>query len=361
MTAERALRVGFLHVGRERSGLRRYGRILAAEASTRRDLEVVESDAGGRDAGYRELRAAAARLRDTDVVHLQWKLADWDPRTGGLPRMEVVLQTIRRPVVVTLHDVFVREGLWDRALSPAALGLRRLGRAAASLVVHSEDERGRLDGLVPAAKVAVVPHFVELRPDLPDRSAARRQLGVADARVITLLGFLTRRRGHALVIEALRDLPADVVALFAGSAIEGRDHIADGLRRLAAEQGVADRVRFLGFVPEEQLEQVLVATDVALCPFERMAASGSLATWISAGRPIVASNLAPFRELTAMQPDALHLFSPYAAEPLARRVRETLERPGDGPDPAVVALAERLATPRVVDRYLELYRAAVAG
>ena len=31
MTVGSPLRVGFLHVGRERSGLRRYGRILAAE------------------------------------------------------------------------------------------------------------------------------------------------------------------------------------------------------------------------------------------------------------------------------------------------------------------------------------------
>ena len=38
---------------------------------------------------------------------------------------------------------------------------------------------------------------------------------------------------------------------------------------------------------EEVLEQVLVATDVALCPYRSMSASGALATLISAGRPIV--------------------------------------------------------------------------
>ena len=77
---------------------------------------------------------------------------------------------------------------------------------------------------------------------------------------------------------------------------------------------MADRVRFLGYLPEDELESVLAATDVALCPFERMSASGALATWFSAGRPIVASDLAPFRELKAMQPGALHIFRPYEAE-----------------------------------------------
>lgn len=84
MTRRDPLRVGFLHVGRPRSGLRRYGTILAGEASARDDVEVIESDAGGRDASWSELRAAAMRLRSADVVHLQWKAADWEPRFGRI-------------------------------------------------------------------------------------------------------------------------------------------------------------------------------------------------------------------------------------------------------------------------------------
>ncbi len=60
MTDDRPLRVGFLHLGRERSGLRRYGAILAAEAARRPDLEVIEADAGDREASWSDLRAAAA-------------------------------------------------------------------------------------------------------------------------------------------------------------------------------------------------------------------------------------------------------------------------------------------------------------
>jgi glycosyltransferase involved in cell wall biosynthesis len=360
MTAARRLRVGYLHVGRQHSGVRRYGSILAAETATRSQLEVIQSDAGDRGARWSDLRQAARRLLDCDVVHLQWKLADWDPRMGGIPRMEVVLQSLRRPIVVTLHDVFERKGPWQRTFSPGAVGLRRLGHAASSLVVHSEEERRRLHGLVPAHKVEVVPHFVEVRAPLPDRAAAREALGLADVRVITLLGYLTKRRGHRLVIDALRDLPDNVVALFVGSVIEGRDHVARALQEHAADTGVADRVRFMGYVPDDQLELVLAATDVALCPFERMAASGALATWISAGRPIVASDLGPFRELVAMQPGALRLFRPFEAAALAGRIRATLEIATEDADPAVSALARRLATPRIVDRHLGLYRAAAS-
>ncbi len=360
MTTRQPLRVGFLQVGREHSGLRRYGAVLAAEAATRSDLVVTEADAGDRGASWSDLRRASRRLRGCDVVHLQWKLADWDPRLGGIPRMEVVLQSLRRPLVVTLHDVFAREGLWDRLLSPSAVGLRRLGHAAGSLVVHSDDERGRLRGLLPAAKLEVVPHFVEVRGPLPDRAESRAALGLSDQRVITLLGYLTRRRGHRLVLDALRELPDEVTALFVGSVIEGRDSVARALQEYAAEVGVAQRVRFLGYVPDDELERVLAATDVALCPFERMSASGALATWFSAGRPIVASDLAPFRELQAMQPGALHLFQPYQASALARCIDSTLDVTTSEPDPDVRALARRLATPRILDRYLGLYRAAAS-
>jgi glycosyltransferase involved in cell wall biosynthesis len=228
------------------------------------------------------------------------------------------------------------------------------------LVVHSEEERGRLDGLVPAHKVAVVPHFVEVRPETPDRVLARQALGVADRRVITLLGYITKRRGHRLVIEALRDLPDDVYALFVGAPLRGREYMVDQFREHAQEQGVADRVRFMGFVAEDVLEQVLAATDVALAPYRSMSASGALATLISAGRPIVTSDLAQFVELEAMAPGAFHVFSPYRADALAGAIHRALEVATGQPDPHVQALATELSTERIVDRYAVLYRAAAA-
>lgn len=352
--------MGFLHIGRERSGLRRYGAILAEEAARRPELEVVESDIGDRGAPWSDLRSACRRLRQVDVVHIQWKLADWNPRLGGIPRLEVALRSLGRPTVFTLHDVYAPENRWQRTITPEALGLRRLGRAASSVVVHSEEERRRLAGRVPRAKVEVVPHFVESRPALPDRAAARVSLDVADKRVITLLGHVIKRRGHKLVIEALRDLPEDVIALFVGAPLRGREYMVDQFKAYAEKQGVADRARFMGFVPEEELERVLAATDVALAPYRSMSASGALATLISAGRPIVTSDLPQFRELDAVAPGAFHAFTPYRSEQLAPAIEAALAVATDQPDPHVETLARRLSTSRIVDRYVGLYRSAAS-
>ena len=177
---------------------------------------------------------------------------------------------------------------------------------------------------------------------------------------MTLLGHIIKRRGHRLVIEALKELPDDVIALFVGTPIEGRDYMVDQFKEWAVKQGVEDRVRFTGYVPEDVLEQVLVAADVALCPYRSMSASGALATLISAGRPLVTSDLPQFRELEAMAPGAFHIFSPYDSGALAPVIATALDSATDEPDPHVQALARRLSTARIVDRYLGLYRAAAS-
>ena len=61
------------------------------------------------------------------------------------------------------------------------------------------------------------------------------------------------------VNEALRELPDDVVALFVGAPIQGRDYMVDQFKEYALKNGVADRTRFMGFVPEEELERELEA------------------------------------------------------------------------------------------------------
>ena len=166
---------------------------------------------------------------------------------------------------------------------------------------------------------------------MPNRETARVDLDVADRRVITLLGAMTKRRGHRLVIDALPQLPRDVIALFVGAPIEGRDHVGRALEEHAADRGVSDRVRFMGYVSDERLGQVLSATDVGLCPFRDMSASGALATWISARCPILTSDLPAIRELDALEPGALRTFAPYEAEALAVRIGETLEEAQERP------------------------------
>jgi glycosyltransferase involved in cell wall biosynthesis len=355
--ARRVLRVGYLHVGRPGGGVRRYGEIIAAAAGLRNDLTVTEVVAGDRHATRSDFRRAGRHLRHVDVVHAQWKPRDWSG--GGSAALGALLSftlTTRRPLVITLHDVYPRTGLSERLVRPDAMALRWLGRVASVVVVHSREEEKRLRGLVPSRKIRVVPHFVEDRILSVTPAEAKRALGLGDRTIVSLLGFITRRKGHNLLLDALALLPDRVVAIVAGSGIGGRDVRVEELREQARRNGLFDRVMFTGHMDESRLEMVLAATDVAVCPFDDVSASGSLSTWISVARPLVVSDLPGFREYDALSPGALRRFAPRDSETLALAIRRALADTTGTVDPSVLRLRDQLSPSITLDRYAAIYR-----
>jgi glycosyltransferase involved in cell wall biosynthesis len=211
---------------------------------------------------------------------------------------------------------------------------------------------------VPDRTITVIPHFVEPRGVLTDAAEAKRELGLEGRRVVTLLGFITERKGHRLLLEALPLLPPDVSVLIAGSPITGREHRRRELEELASAMAIEDRVIFTGYVGDGMLDRVLAATDVAACPFRDVSASGSMSTWISAGTRIAASDLPAIAEYDRIAPGAIRRFSPRTREALAAAIGAALDdaAANPGPDPAVRRLAEQLALARMVERYADAWR-----
>jgi phosphatidylinositol alpha-1,6-mannosyltransferase len=95
-----------------------------------------------------------------------------------------------------------------------------------------------------------------------DRAAIRASFGLAPDRPLVLgVSRLVPRKGFDVLIDALARLDADVVLALAGA---GRDRTRLGTR--ATRRGVADRVTFLGRVPDEQLPALYRAADVFAMP-----------------------------------------------------------------------------------------------
>jgi glycosyltransferase involved in cell wall biosynthesis len=353
--------LAFLHLGRPESGVRRYGQLIADEARRRPGLDVREVDAGLLDDGSGRLAEAARLLEGAKVVVMQWNRRGWGTRGRSLIRLARFRRACRGALVVTLHDIFERRGVRQRWLQPEAWSLRYLGRVADRIVVHSDVEVERLQGLVPAGRLRVVPHFVERR-DLPlSPDEARARLGLADRRIVTLLGFVYGRKGHRFAVEAVPDLPEDVVLVYAGGPVAGRSFVHDLALRKARELDLGDRFRITGYLSEEELETWISATHLAILPFTDLSASGSLSSWISAGKPMLASDLPGFREYERRAPGALRFFSPPEPAPLAAAIRDALVAPLRDPDPLVSGLAEELSIGRTVDRYLAVAQEALAS
>ncbi len=354
-------RLGFLHLGRPESGVRRYGQLIADAAAARPGLTVLQADAGRLDEGSGRLPEAARELRDAQVVVMQWNRRGWGTHGRSLARLLRFRRAWRGGLVVTLHDVFDRSGLRERYLESDAWSLRWLGRSADRLVVHSEVEVERLRGIVPEARTRVIPHFVERRALALGPAAARARLGLADRRIVTLLGFVYGRKGHRYAVEAVPSLPPDVVMVYAGGPIAGRSFVHDLALSKARELGLGERFRITGYLSEEDLETWMAATHLAILPFTDLSASGSMSSWIAAGKPMLVSDLPVVRELERRVPGSLHLFGPPEPGPLAAAINELLAKPLPDVDERVVALGEDLSMERTVDRYLAVAAEALGS
>jgi glycosyltransferase involved in cell wall biosynthesis len=404
--------VGFLHVGHSQHGVRRYGRVLADGARSHLDaVRVLEASIEwGGDSGRdtEQLQEAVRSLAAAEVVHVQYEARSWGESVRALINVFRFAALCDAEVVVTVHDVRDGYGPWaivrrlleeSRFISGDAgpraetdeknslsadggwllasavrKGLRhlvreacialstlRLTQRATYVLVCTTEEARRLGGLVEDERLTVIPHFVEARPRDVDQSEAKAHLDLDGRPVVSVLGFINPQKGYDLVVEALPHLSEDVVALFIGRpGLSSQDYIED-LRARAQELGVASRLRVTGYVPENELDRYLAATDLALCPFREASASGSLSTWIAAERPVLASDLPLFAEYNERVPGAIATFHPYTPERLAARAGEVLGRPKEEVRSRLHALRESLAVPEIVTQHHEVYRRVLGG
>jgi glycosyltransferase involved in cell wall biosynthesis len=163
-------------------------------------------------------------------------------------------------------------------------------RRSTQVAVGSETSRGRLlaAGVEPG-RLHLLPAWSPVAPSTLTRVAARRELGWEQARFIAVhAGPLGHRQDGVTIVEAARLLAADS-GLLSEIVLAG-----DGPRRAALEQlafGIPG-LRFMGGVDDETLPLVLAAADVLLVaetsPAGAATASGQLASYLAAGRPVVA-------------------------------------------------------------------------
>lgn len=404
-TLDPSVTIGFLHVGAPEHGVTRYGRILATAARAHLDDRVVEASVElvGPPVQHRgALVEASTVLSGADAVHLQYNARIWGEPERALENLQTFAEACPAPLVVTMHDL--RDGYgwggiarrlwmqrsarasgaasdsgeapanrpsaasrWWRSGAKAVRFLRHerananaskwIARHAAHVVVCTREEARRARSLSPR-RLTVIPHFVEERPRDARRDAAKAALDLTGRRVLGVLGYIHRRKGHDLVVEALADLPDDVVAAFIGRPGRDSPGFARELRERVEALGVADRMRITGFVEEDVLNQYLTATDLALCPFRRASASGSLSTWIAAERPILAADLPLIDDYDALVPGAIATFSPYTPPALAEAVRGELARDAADVTPDLRRLREQLALPTVIRQHRDVWTRA---
>lgn len=134
-------------------------------------------------------------------------------------------------------------------------------------------------------RVEVLRNGVDLELFQPrDRAAAQRKFGVS-GKLLLSVGHLIERKGHYLIIEALRQIP-DATLLIAGTGPDGA-----ALRSQTESLGLTDRVRFLGAIPHQEMSELYSAADVLVLASSREGWANVLLETMASGTPAAATNV----------------------------------------------------------------------
>ncbi len=161
-----------------------------------------------------------------------------------------------------------------------------------------------------------------------DRAATKAALGISGPLLVSV-GALIDRKGHAIVIGALKSVPGATLVI-----------IGEGPNRAAlAANADPDRIRFLGSQPHDVIADWLAAADAMVL----MSASEGLANaWVEAlasGTPLVIADVGGARELLD-RPEA-GMLAPRDATAVATAIEHVLTRDADRH--AVAATVDRFS------------------
>jgi glycosyltransferase involved in cell wall biosynthesis len=131
------------------------------------------------------------------------------------------------------------------------------------------------------------------------KDAAREELDVDTETVFVTFGWIESKKRYLDIVRCLPKLP-DATYLIAGEPRHrGDENVLDRVFDAAAELGVRDRVRHIGYVPDEDLPTLFGAADAAIVPYEQVTQSGAVNTSLAYHCPVVTTDLPAFEELAA--------------------------------------------------------------
>lgn len=197
--------------------------------------------------------------------------------------------------------------------------LRALARGVDRYLAVSQDIADELVERLgwPAEKVDVSYNAVDMaRVEVEAPPGLREELGGEGRPLVLTPARLSDQKGHPVLFEAIAHVP-DALFLLAGEGPEREE-----LEALVREQGIADRVRFLG--RREDVPQLLATCDVFALPSLYEGSSLAVLEAMAARIPIVSSAIGGTDELIEDGRSGL-LVPPGDAEALAVALRRVLE------------------------------------
>lgn len=204
-----------------------------------------------------------------------------------------------------------REGQNPLAVAAKRFVEQHVYSSAKKLITLSTAFRDLLcaDYAIPANRVAVIPGGVDVVRFRPaeNRSTARARIGWPDDRqIIFCIRRLVRRMGLEKLLAAFgRIASRHPKALL---VIAGRGPLAEDLRAQAAALGLAEQIRFAGFVSDADLPQAYAAADFSIVPSDALEGFGLITLEsLACGTPVLVTPIGGLPEAVSALSPALVL------------------------------------------------------
>jgi glycosyltransferase involved in cell wall biosynthesis len=232
------------------------------------------------------------------------------------------------PVVVSVHDVsFLEHPEYFRPLRRLQLRytVERTIREAARIITGSEFSRDAIarsygldrDGIAVVPNAAA-PVFRPVPRETAVEAAASR-FGVSGPFILTV-GDLQPRKNHAGLIKAFAGLLRECPEVRQDLVIAGKDTwYSPAVRRAAEDSGAGRRIRFLGFVSDEELLALYNACDLFIFPSFYEGFGLPVLEAMACGAPVACSNVSACPEVADA---AALLFDPNSPAAMARVMAE---------------------------------------
>jgi glycosyltransferase involved in cell wall biosynthesis len=266
--------------------------------------------------------------RRYDVVYVH-NMPNFLVFAGTLPKItgaKIVLD-VHDPVAELMASIRGR-GLpaWLRRLANAE---ERLSMSFSDAVITVNESMRRRLRATSQRQVAVV-------MNLPDPALFTPRQASGDGRDPDLLvysGTISERNGLDLVVRALSTLVGEFPLLHL--RVIGDGPSLEPVRRLAQDLAIADRVEFLGFVPNDQVPSLVSGAAAGIAAqrediFGSLVFSMKVAEYVALGLPVVCSGVTTMRHYFA--DDELLFFEPGSPDDLARGIRDLLTHPAAAQD-----------------------------
>lgn len=275
--------------------------VVVVPVNARRRIEWVRAE--------QQLLPGLARRAGVEVLH---SLASTGPAWGAQRR------------VVTIHDVIYRvhpeahsrvRGLGMRLLVPLA------ARSAHRVIAPSRSTASDLMRLlhVSSERIDVVPEGVGSSPVSPtEPSTLRTRLDLGDRAIVLSTSAKRPHKNLMRLLDAWSMLPTPRPLLVLPGYPTAHEQ---ELRRHAADQGVADDVRFLGWISPADLEGLYQAAECFVFPSLYEGFGLPILEAMARGVPVACSDRGSLPEVAG---DAARMFDPEQPQSVADAVMELL-------------------------------------